>query len=432
MSPEVIVAGKGLAAYNFSAEYAEKSPDATVHVLGQEYSSPRSWFALGSRMPSEAMNAIGRNEIKTHELTGTRFAFFEGGSVASDVSIDLKGELPSGSCLMIDDADLKRFYKEKLSAYSSVVLHEGGVVSARSNDGLIRVETSIGEQIEGQIAVDASGSFSELQRKHEPKLIDDDPMVVWIHGYRVEGEFDPNTMIFPLKDVSTGRLSWIAPWSDGVADVLASDYCRLSEYKQKTEELEETYSRFAQLSEDNNLCVIRDRGERITGKIRVVPIRRPGYEQRIFPVGDAAGQACPNMAEGITTALHQSRILADALHDNSSLTPQEYFNMWRKGETAEYPYNLQLSFLVNRLRHEQAGQNRAIYEAIVRHGSTEDKLRLLTNRSIGVSDISFIATAIRSNPQILALVARHFGTAALFKLIPGVFDQALYGEGDRK
>lgn len=429
MAREVLVAGRGLAAHSFAAEFAARNPDAKIHLIGHEPQQHGSWFVLKDRLPTEIQRAVEDGEIGSHRLKRIRFVIFDGDKVLSDITAPGEDDvLPNDALLMINDRDTKAFLRNKAVSSPSVQIHKEAIQNAQTSADGIDITTQDGNVFSGEIAVDASGPRSLLQRGHDPALLTDDPWVLWIHGYRVTGEFDPDTMLFPLKDTTTGRISWITPWSEEVADVLASDYCRLSEYENKRAEFEQTYMALADLSQNNNICVINERHELITGKIRVVPIKRPDHASQIFAVGEAAGQACPNMAEAAPTAINQAAKLADMLSLNPDLTPQEYYDSWRTGEHAEYPYAVELAFLVNRLRYEQAGKNRLLYEGLADQGSPGDQYRLMRERKLELRDLPLYLRIAIHQPRVLEIYARQAAAIAALKLAPRLFDDMLYGE----
>jgi 2-polyprenyl-6-methoxyphenol hydroxylase-like FAD-dependent oxidoreductase len=231
----------------------------------------------------------------------------------------------------------------------------------------------------------------------------DDPQILWIHGFRVSGQFDENTMIVPLKDKSTGRVSWIAPWSKTEADVLASDYCRLSEYKDLLASgyLDDAYGKFSEMCTNLDLCKIQDRVQIIRGKIRVVPLKNSPNWPKLFAVGDAAGQACPNMAEGVTPAFANSTALAENLIQNPNYTSGEHYNNWRHGHDRVAPYELSAAFLIGRLLKDRAGGNAAIYEALANTNDPDRMLRILSERRLRVKDYPDLVKLGLNKPEVL-------------------------------
>lgn len=428
MSKEILIEGRGLAAHNLAHELGQNG--WKVLLTGRPFTTTRSWFVLGDRLPQEVREKVQNGEIKAHALQGCRFVIVnpEKGIAEHDFTADTNNILDPFACMMIDYNGLKKYYLQRALNTSGVETVNSRVsrIERGKNDFVVDLED--GSRINVEKVVDASGTESRLLRRFIPEKLDDDTLVLWIYGYRTSGHFDPKVMVFPLKDNRTGRLSWIAPWSSTEADILASDYCRVKDYrlKKKSGYFEEIYENLRSMCNELGICRIEQNIEPVNGRIRVVPLNSaPPYD--MYAVGDAAGQACPNMAEGIFPALRNSTMLASKLNEDPDYSGRKYYYDWRYGDPAE-PYDLSASFLYKRFMTEGAAENAAVYEAIASCGDPTLMLRILTERKPRLGDIPELIKQGVINPNLFKIVISHLVRSRLIFTLPS-YKNILYGNG---
>lgn len=425
MSQEILVAGGGVAGLRTATSLMQHGAEHVTLVERQPQRAERTWFALKNRLPPDVITAVMGNN-SSYQLTGTQFIFFNAnGKVSNKISIDLADALEPGANLMIDQAMLETYLLSQARKAGVSIVHDSITTAAMSSQGFDVNLKEIGP-IRANTVIDATGPHSVLQR--ELGVLNDDPLVLWVYGGRMRGDFNPTQMLFPLT-ASTGKLSWITPWSANEADVVASDYCRLSEFQHKIPQFKRMFEDFIILCQKNGICNTQEMLQHIVGKIRVVPIKKPQHKEQIYAVGEAAGQACPNMAEGLTAALRQGDKLGAHIIFHNSPSPQNYHDQWyRDKKTREYPYPLALATLLKRVMREEAGGNSEIYRAVVNHGTPEDKLRWLTERSVRPKDIPYMILEAGLHPSIILQVVELLHKMVMFNTTSH-YDNMLWGAG---
>lgn len=426
---DILIEGRGLAGHNLATKLADNGWN--VLLSGQEYKTKRSWFVLKDRLPNETQEMITNGTIPSHNLDACRFVIVnsETSEVIHDFSSKTSGKLNDHACVMIDDKATKNIFRERATSQSNVTEVASKVKTVKENGNGYKVVLNNGDKHVVSSVVDASGSASNVVRRLENSPLKDDALVFWIYGYKVTGEFDPKTMIFPLKDRESGRMSWISPWSSEVADVLAADYCRVSEFSNliKNGTFQQTYDKFKYLSEGLGLCRIDAEQENIHGRIRVVPIKPNIERDGIYAVGDAAGQACPNMAEGVPPAIRNSNYLATRLNEDGEYSGSKHYKDWRHGPNKIEPFELSAVFLLDRLPLHQAGSNAKIYKSIANSHDVEKMLRITSDRKLNLSDIPELIRLGVVEPELLTRAASVM-IRSRFAFTSPKYQEVLYGE----
>lgn len=428
--PEILIEGRGLAGHNLANRLADNGSD--VLLSGKEYKVPRSWFVLTDRLPTQTQEKIRSGEIPSNTLDACRFVIIDPktNEVKDDFTSKSHGQFNDFACVVIDDRVTKAIFRDSALSHSSVSVNRSSVRRVSERGAGYEVLFENGEKESFEKVVDASGSSSKLLRSLEDSPLADNPIVYWIYGWRVRGKFDKNTMVFPLKDKSTGRMSWISPWSDEVADILAADYCRVSDWKKTLESgyFQETYERLREMCVELGVCQVTEELERIYGRTRLVPIKQGIGSNGVFAVGDAAGQSCPNMAEGIPPALLNSDFLAVQLNQDPSYTGQQYYHDWRHGRQKIEPYELSASFLATRFFRNKAGGNASLYRTIANDSDMVKMMRLLRERKPSVGDVPMLTRAFIHDPAILPRIVSIMLKSKLVFRLPG-YQSLLYGGG---
>lgn len=425
---DVLIEGRGLSGYNLAANLAENGWN--ILLTGKEYKNPRSWFVLLNRLPERTRNLIKDGIIVSHPLDACRFIIVDSKTdkVTADFISNTHNQLNTFDCVMIDDKTTKQVFKNTALSHNNISTTQSSVSSITEQGKNYQVTLESGEKHLVNKVVDASGSASKLLRRLTTNPLQDDALVYWIYGYRAKGTFDPNTMIFPLKDTTTGRMSWVTPWSTDTADILAADYCRVSEFSDRVKNghFREIYERFKQLCLDLNICTIDEELEKIYGRTRIVPLSTHYGGDGVYAVGDAAGQACPNMAEGVPPAILNSDYLANKLNENPDYRGQDYYRDWRFGRQKIEPYELSTSFLLARYPVEQAGQNTKIYQTIADMNDVNMAMNIMSERQISLKNLPTIIRILLEQPE---LVPRAISTLvrSKFAYILPRYRQILYG-----
>jgi flavin-dependent dehydrogenase len=425
---DILIEGRGISGYNLAAKLSDGGWN--VLLSGREFKVPRSWFVLSDRLPEDTRELVKDGTIPSHPHRACRFIIVDShtGDVKDDFTPQTRGKLDDFACLMIDDTATKGVFRDR--AFSSgISVVPSSVKEVKANGQGYNVLFENGDKHKVNKVVDASGTASNVLRRLESGNLRDDALVYWIYGWRVKGNFDSDTMIFPLKDKSSGRMSWIAPWSDEVADVLAADYCRVSEFYPsiKSGHFQEVYERFRELCTSLNICRIDQEMEKVYGRTRIVPISKAYGGDGIFAVGDAAGQACPNMAEGVPPAILNSNYLATQLNQDPNYRGRDYYGDWRHGRQKIEPYELSTAFLLARLPEHEAGKNAGFYRAIANTRDVNRMMRVTAERRIRLSDLPELLRLGFAEPELLSRTASLLIRSRLAFTLPG-FRKTLYGE----
>ncbi|MBS3111035.1 hypothetical protein J4435_02965 [Candidatus Woesearchaeota archaeon] len=260
-----------------------------------------------------------------------------------------------------------------------------------------------GKKVTASYLVDASGDLSPLSRnmsgRSSHQLITDDPLVLWISGVRVHGNFDPETMINPIgRDISLG---WVLPYSRNYADIIASNFYRLSKLKEINRQ--NYLDRMISYCSENNLLQISSIERRLGGVIRVEPIRDSDVMKtnRVYPLGASAGMGSPFQAEVIPAAIRWGLSFGDALSRGE--TPSQFYRSWRY-DNALFPYDFEMALLRRRINHHQKGDygsNAVLYQSSSRFLSDVGLRTLLTTRKIPRSELWKTIPAFITMPSLI-------------------------------
>lgn len=256
-----------------------------------------------------------------------------------------------------------------------------------------------GEKINASYLIDTSGEaiFSRgIKGKDHRPLVGDNPVILWIFGYRVWGEFDKETLYGPIgRDI--GKASWILPYSENEADLIAAGYCHLSQ--RNKEEQRANYQRLKKYVIREGMCQVKKEEEQIYGFIRLKPIpsRSAQETNRVFILGAAAGMGSPLMAEVMPVCLEWGVPLAQMLENN--ITPLEFYRTWRFLKPY-FPYDREMAMLRLRTNNPLAGVNFPIYKAILRWLPEKVQREVLLTRRIPLPYYLFLLPAILTSPNL--------------------------------
>lgn len=426
---EILIEGKGIAGYNLATKLADNG--AGLLLSGAEYNKSRSWFVLSDRLPQDLQSRVRSGEIPSHSLDAFRYILIDPitGDIKQDFTTRTHDRLVNLACVMLDDNKTKALFKDLALSQSSISTTDSSVLTVSEKGHGYEVIFDSGEKETFEKVVDASGSRSKLLRSLKEDPLKDNAIVYWVYGRRVRGKFDPNTMIQAVNGISTGRVSWIAPWSSEVADILAADYCRVSDWKKRLEsgEFQETYERFRQMCVDLGVCKIDEELETVYGRTRLVPVDKAYGGNGVFAVGDAAGQADPNFGEGVPPALLNTDFLAEQLNMNPEYTGSDYYRDWRHGRQKIEPYELSAAFLAARYPNFKSGHNAGLYRAIAEFGDLDEMMRIVRERKINISDVPDLTMAVLKDPSLAPkIIAPLIRSRVVFSLPR--YKKILYGE----
>lgn len=315
---------------------------------------------------------------------------------------------------------LVRFFREGFDS-QLVTQIQARVVDSKETDDHIDLQIRDGEQIKtitARYVVDATGSYSSFSRKHviegqKDHLLNDDPLVLWVRGFRAKGKFKQGSLIDPVGR-DTG-LAWVLPYSETEADIVSSDLCRISELDPVRQR--EMIENLRRICLDRGICEIEQIGEPIVGFIRAepVPVSAAKRTKRVFLVGDAAGMGSPLMNEVIPAAIKWGTEVGDAIADGA--TPRQFFRRWRRQEQM-FPYDTELAMIRRRLRHEgrgQYGSNAPIYQTIINFLPSEAQQEILTTRRLSLQYWPYLLNAALHNLQFVPNLAEMAIDLALVK-----------------
>jgi len=252
--------------------------------------------------------------------------------------------------------------------------YPGKVVVALSNDS----------ELTCSYLVDATGCSSLVSRRHSVLesgvMLEDDPIVMWVRGVRVYGEFQPGILFIPIgRNVGLG---WVMPYSSSYGDIMTSDFCRMSELNPQLHQ--QIFENCLNYCEDKGICHVRGIEDRLVGFVRCEPISKKvaGCTRRVYPIGEAAGMGSPFEAEVVPAALNWGRKLGDALA--LGVSPSDFHRLWRQKEQM-FPYDLELAMLTKRMQREARGDygsNAPIYKALLSYLPEDAQNQVLTTRRI--------------------------------------------------
>jgi flavin-dependent dehydrogenase len=413
---EVLVCGKGIAGLEVARKLAQGGKQVTL-VEPRRGRDAKSWYVLRDKLPQEMRQKVKSTQL--NNLSSTEFVLFDGESIFDRYGVDLSGQI-EGSW-MIEQKNLETYLEESATSFGVNFITDKAVEIHNKSNPVVGLKS--GDSVESDVVIDATGPQSHILRSSPDPLLSDDPFVMWIYGGRMTGEFNPKCMMFPLSR-TTGRLSWVTPWSDTEADVLTADYCRLSEFPRRIPEFRNRHDLMVKIAQKNNLFTIKEKEQGMVGKIRLSPIQRPKYSDPIYAVGEAAGQACPNMAEGVPPALVLSDLLANRLLVNKNYTPAQYYDEWRTGKPSRIPYNLSSVLLYERVTTEDAGGNKELYKCIMSLPA-EDQMRIMSERKIEIRDVVRSVLIRGLNPALVFRMTKLAVNYLNYKV--GKYTSFLYG-----
>ncbi len=233
---ELLVAGGGVSGLRVSASLAERGQGVAL-VEPNPDRDLRSWFLIKNRLPLDVQQVINKGEISTKGLTGLHFYIFDHeGDLIDHYGASLDREAHCDNYLMVDQSEIEQYLKRD-AIKSGVRFVQDKVEEISSEGGCLKARLRDGQTIDTEAVIDATGPDSFISRHSltEGERLSDDAFALWVVGARMTGEFNPELMLYPLG-MPVVRVSWIAPWSEHEADVLASDYCRISEFSQRLSE----------------------------------------------------------------------------------------------------------------------------------------------------------------------------------------------------
>lgn len=297
------------------------------------------------------------------------------------------------------------YYQNQTNGKIEVV---SGIVS-RSYENADKVKLTLDDRrdITCSYLVDASGDYSSVTRQHyienKGKMLNDDPVGLWIRGYKVYGEFTPGTLIDPIGEKI--GLSWVLPYTADYGDIIAANFCRLSQLNPKTQK--ETLSNLINFCQEQQLCTVKQIEEPLIGFIRCEPIKKEtaGVTKRVFPLGSSAGMGSPLMAEVVPAAIHWAEYLSKAISNH--LTPAQFYDIWRRKE-AMFPYDVEMAMLSRRMEKQKKGiygSNTPIYQTIINQLPFEAQREVLMNHRIPVKYWSKIIFAVLESRELIPYLA---------------------------
>ncbi len=292
-------------------------------------------------------------------------------------------------------------------------------LQSRETDTIVEITLTNGRKITAKYMIDASGSTSSVSRNHITQegvtLLQDDPFVCWVHGIRARGEFIPSVLCDPIS-LKIGVGSWILPYSDTYGDIVAADYCRISELSQVDKE--GTLQRLLAFCEAQHLCHVDKTESIISGIIRSQPMKAKDAKKtnKVYPIGAAAGMGSPLMAEVIPPTLRWASELATAIAEGKS--PASFHRLWRHKKPM-FPYDIEIAMLLRRVAYRKqgiCGSNAPVYKAIL--GLPEEaQQHLLHNRTLPKKYWPTAAVSILSNPKLATSMAELFYYLAKAELL---------------
>lgn len=175
------------------------------------------------------------------------------------------------------------------------------------------------------------------------------------------------------------------------------------------------------------ICSIDSELKNIYGRVRIVPLDRNYGGNDVFAVGDAAGQACPNMVEGIPPAISNGNFLAEMLNRDPKYSGYKYYKDWRYGSHKAEPFEMSAAFVLERYPKYEAGSHAKIYKAIANSGNVSKMMRLISERRIRINDIPDLIQLGLKEPEILANAAMLLIKTRFAFTLPS-YNKILYGE----
>lgn len=277
------------------------------------------------------------------------------------------------------------------------------VTESEESPDKIKITLSNGRTFTSNTIVDATGNNSHLSRMHSTKdqksLLSDDPFVLWVKGIRGYGSFQPDQLIDPVGR-SLG-LSWVLPYSADYGDIVAADYCRISELNARLKE--QRLQNLIDFCRVRGLCEVKQEEYTFSSFIRCEPIPKIAVAgtKRLYAVGEAAGMGSPLMAEVVPAAFYWGNRLADFIAQGK--TPTEFYQQWRIKQPI-FPYDIEFAMLKRRLKREATGEygsNALIYQALMKHLPKAVQRDVLTHRSLPFKYWPYFLCEVLQNPGLI-------------------------------
>ncbi|GIK84309.1 MAG: hypothetical protein BroJett025_09310 [Patescibacteria group bacterium] len=389
------VVGGGISGYATAIELAKQSK-SVVLIEPRKKPDDRSLFVRGDVL------VLARNYPADIETSINSWQY-----EADASKTHIKFDLPNPES--VDEGYFMVGHDTIITALKTNFESLGGKIICEGAKGRVKTVLDLPDQVvlrltdgtllkTGRI-VDATGKDSVVLRNthdsSEQQIFNEgDPIVMWVFGKCYSSGW-PDSLertIFTPVSTNAGRVSWAAPYGDGRFDIVASDYCRLSDLR-KPSHIKTMKKMFANLLDMCKKYDIypQDTGKAIFGAVRVIPMKS-NQSNNVFAVGEAAGYPSPFMAESITPALMHAQPTATMMTSNQS--PEQHLNYWKKQKPL-FPYTLETALLQRRLTNTEAGRNAPFYAKATARLNEKEQRMLLHNRRLDAQ------TLLRRAPQLL-------------------------------
>ena len=392
---EHTVVGGGIAGLATAIELAMLS-DSVVLIEPKVRPDLRSLFVRG-----DILSQLPYLEVDLDTaITGWKYH-------AAQSSIDLNFKLPnptsvSEAYFMIDHERIIQAMRQEFLKRGGQIISEGSkgqVVGVIDLPDKIILQLSDNGLLQTRRIIDATGKKSTIVRNtynsdNQPVFNEGDPIVMWVFGKSFETGWPDNLdkTIFTPVVTNSGRVSWAAPYGDGRFDVVASDYCHLSDLTKPSQikTMKQMFGNLLSICHSNGIHP-EDSGKPIFGAVRLMPMKN-NNSHNVLAVGEAAGYPSPFMAESITPAILHAPVTAQMMTHGA--TPATHLQHW-KHKDPTFPYEVETALLHQRLVHQQAGNNAPFYAQATAGLNEGERRTLLHARKIGAS------TLLRRAPQLL-------------------------------
>lgn len=403
---DVIVVGGGITGLS-CARALGKAGIETAVVEKQTSAGLKSLFVQGKVLQRHGLlEPLLANDGALSPVNGLYIESADTGQVISRPGFI--NSQPEQNYYAVEHPPLVAHLRQEVQKASSVTLLIGETASqVEEFDHEVALTLASGEKLRANYLVDASGEAffnRKIKGKNREFLIDDDPVVLWIFGHRAYGEFDKDNLLDPIgRDI--GRGSWILPYSENEADVIAADYCRLSQID--TERQASMYQKFREYVTARRMCCVKSEETLINGFIRLEPVSAQHAlgTRRIFSLGAAAGMGSPLMGEVIPPCLEWGASLSEMLKRNA--TPWEFYRTWRFLNPS-FPYEKEMAMLKLRLRNPLAGTNFPVYKTVLRWLPEEAQREVLLRRKIPKQYRLLFFLAALTSPDFVSYLPRFF------------------------
>ncbi|MBP7842900.1 NAD(P)-binding protein [Candidatus Woesebacteria bacterium] len=388
------VVGGGIAGLAAAIELAKLSSSVAL-IEPRIRPDLRSLFVRGdvlSRLPDMDI------DLNT-AITGWQYH-----AAASNTNLNFKLPSPhneSEAYFMIDHQFIIDAMKKSFLGLGGTIVSEGAkgkIARVTDYPDKAIVQFSDGNLFQTGRVIDATGKQSSVLRntfnsENLPVFNEGDPIVMWVFGRCFESGWPDNldkTLFTPVT-TNAGRVSWAAPYGDNRFDVVASDYCRLSDLT-KPKHVQTMKQMFQNLLD---ICHSRgihpkDKGKTIFGAVRLMPMKK-NSSHNVMAVGEAAGYPSPFMAESITPALVHAPMTARMAVDGTA--PATHLQHWKQKKPI-FPYKAEAALLHRRLSNKTAGSNAPFYAQGTANLNEDEQRILLHDRKVGFSTLLKRAPAL--------------------------------------